>query len=210
MSKDMLGSVVRAAVGVPQHRLDTLAKIASAMAEDNPSGESYHEHFKQLLEIQLIASSHLFERVEEFSLYTTSLFTAAEKFRIGETIDGITVGDIGLNFKEHFLLKVEKGEDVIENFTVNKLMKKAKDSAIIASLGGKRKAEVTLGNFWDFLKTADRQFCYAAYIRDIKGTLLAVRASWLAGDLEMGTVLPHDPPDYRDADIRFLSHSLSR
>ncbi|MHB8860216.1 MAG: hypothetical protein ACYC48_00570 [Minisyncoccota bacterium] len=38
MSKDMLGSVVRAAVGVPQERLDTLAKIASKLAADNPAG----------------------------------------------------------------------------------------------------------------------------------------------------------------------------
>ncbi|MBU6388718.1 hypothetical protein KGQ72_02515 [Patescibacteria group bacterium] len=49
MSKDMLGSVVRAAVGVPQNRMDVLAKIASAMAADNPAGEAWHARFKAQL-----------------------------------------------------------------------------------------------------------------------------------------------------------------
>lgn len=49
MSKDMLGSVVRAAVSVPQDRMDVLAKIASAMASDNPKGEAWHNHFKAQL-----------------------------------------------------------------------------------------------------------------------------------------------------------------
>jgi hypothetical protein len=49
MSKDMIGSVVRAAVGVPQGRLDTLAKLASAMAGDSPQGEVWHQHLTALL-----------------------------------------------------------------------------------------------------------------------------------------------------------------
>jgi len=44
MSKDMLGSVIRAAVGVPQKRLDLLAKIASKFADDNPEGDGWHKH----------------------------------------------------------------------------------------------------------------------------------------------------------------------
>jgi len=49
MSKDMLGSVVRAAVGVPQNRLDALAKIASAMAADDTAGSMWHERLQKLL-----------------------------------------------------------------------------------------------------------------------------------------------------------------
>ena len=48
MSKDMLGSVVRAAIGVPQERLDLLAKIASTFAGDNPDGEAQHSRFAEL------------------------------------------------------------------------------------------------------------------------------------------------------------------
>jgi hypothetical protein len=53
MSKDMIGSVVRAAVTVPQERLDTLAKIASKMAVDNTDGDAWHWHLKQKLEAGL-------------------------------------------------------------------------------------------------------------------------------------------------------------
>ncbi len=57
MSKDMIGSVVRAAVGVPQARLDTLAKLASAMSDENPQGEVWHKHLKQLLKTGLSSSA---------------------------------------------------------------------------------------------------------------------------------------------------------
>jgi len=56
MSKDMLGSVIRAAVGVPQDRMDVLAKIASAMAADNPAGEAWHARFKEQLKEGLLSS----------------------------------------------------------------------------------------------------------------------------------------------------------
>lgn len=44
MSKDMLGSVIRAAVGVPQNRLNLLAKIASKFAVDHPEGDAWHKY----------------------------------------------------------------------------------------------------------------------------------------------------------------------
>jgi hypothetical protein len=50
MSKDMLGSVIRSAVGVPQDRLDVLAKIASAMGASAPGGATMHEYLRRLLE----------------------------------------------------------------------------------------------------------------------------------------------------------------
>ena len=45
----MLGSMIRAAISVPQDRMDVLAKIASAMAADNPNGNEWHSRFKELL-----------------------------------------------------------------------------------------------------------------------------------------------------------------
>ncbi len=50
MSKDMIGSVVRAAVGVPQERLELLARIASDFAKDNPRGYDWHERYMQVRE----------------------------------------------------------------------------------------------------------------------------------------------------------------
>jgi|GEM_PF-3771495 hypothetical protein len=36
MSKDMLGPVIRAAVGIPQDHLDLYAKIGSKLADEEP------------------------------------------------------------------------------------------------------------------------------------------------------------------------------
>jgi hypothetical protein len=49
MMKDLLGSVVRAAVGVPQRRLELLAKVATVMSANNPQGEVWHSRFELLL-----------------------------------------------------------------------------------------------------------------------------------------------------------------
>ena len=57
MSKDMLGSVVRAAVGVPQGRLNLLAKIASMLAGDNPNGDKWYSCLKKLEEEGLPAAA---------------------------------------------------------------------------------------------------------------------------------------------------------
>ena len=54
MPKDMLGSVVRAAVGVPQDHLELLAKIASKLSvthpKERPEGEVWHAYLKKLSE----------------------------------------------------------------------------------------------------------------------------------------------------------------
>lgn len=53
MSKDMLGPVVRAAVGVPQERCELLAKIASDFAGNNPRGEQWYTRYKAVREAGL-------------------------------------------------------------------------------------------------------------------------------------------------------------
>ena len=57
MSKDMLGSVVRAAVGVPQDRLDLLARIASRFSVgqpiSRPEGKIWHAYFEKLTQEKL-------------------------------------------------------------------------------------------------------------------------------------------------------------
>ena len=46
MSKDMLGSVVRAAVGVSQQRCELLAMIASDISTDNPYGAEWYARYE--------------------------------------------------------------------------------------------------------------------------------------------------------------------
>lgn len=63
MSKDMLGSVVRAAVGVPQDHLDLLAKIASKFSVEHPKvrpeGEVWHAYFRKMAEQELPSWAYL-------------------------------------------------------------------------------------------------------------------------------------------------------
>ena len=44
----MLGSVVRASVGVPQGRMELLARIASDLAHDNPRGKDWFAHYEHV------------------------------------------------------------------------------------------------------------------------------------------------------------------
>jgi len=120
----------------------------------------------------------LLEFVKTISLPAVGKFVATEKFRPGKTIDDIKVGWLGDNFKKHLLPKVENKEVVAEELAMNKLLKNSRDPAIITALGGEEKVEIGLGQFWEFLKTANQDFWYVAYIRDTEGMLWAVGAYW--------------------------------
>ena len=94
MSKDMLGPVIRAAVGVPQNRLEVLAKIASAMAADSPVGNDWHEQLKKLLK-EGLALPIDFERNENGHIVFTIIgldITGAEEIKRIEA-SGYRIGD---------------------------------------------------------------------------------------------------------------------
>jgi hypothetical protein len=146
----------------------------------------------------------LLEQIGTAAIPSIAPFTAAEKFRIGETIDGITVGWLGDNFKEHFLQKIETGEVATETLAINKLQKRAKDPAIITALGGEEKVEISLGQFWEYLKTANRNLWHVAYIRDDKSVLWAVNALCYGGKLDVEAHSLGDPGGWY-AGNQFLS-----
>jgi len=208
MSKDMLGSVVRAAVAVPQDNLDVLAKVASKLASGVVTSVAWRDHLEKLLDEGLPsdvkAVRKLLERLSAVALPAVAQFVATEKFRPGKTTDGIKVGRLGASFKEHLLPKVESDEVAAEELAVNKLLKGSRDSAIITALGGEEKIEINLGQFWEFLKTADQNFWYVAYIRDTEGVLWAVGAHWFGGGLLVEASSLDDPFGWF-ADRRFLS-----
>lgn len=142
--------------------------------------------------------------VKTVSLPAVSMFVAAEKFCLGKTIDGIKVGWLGDNFKEHFLSKTESGEVAGEALSVNKLLKGSHSPAIITELGGEGRVEISLGQFWAFLKTADQSLWYVAYIRGTDDVLWAVNANWDSCGLDVGAY-SLDYPCAWNADGRFLS-----
>ena len=130
-------------------------------------------------------------------------FVAAEKFREGETVDGIKVGWLGDNFKTFFLKKVEKSIPAL-TMREHELVTRSRDPAIITELGGEERVETFLAHFWASLKTADRELWHVRYIRDVNGVLWAVRAGWFSGGLSTGADLL-DRPNEWGVGYRFLS-----
>lgn len=139
------------------------------------------------------ATPTLLTFLRPISLPAIPKFVAAEKYREGETVDGIKVGWLGGNFETHFLQKVE-GPVPALNLREYELVKPSRDSAIITELGGEEKVETTLGQFWEFLKTADRTLWHIRHIRDMSGILWAVSGNWDGGGLNVEAV-PLDSPD---------------
>jgi len=105
-------------------------------------------------------------------------FVAAEKFREGETVDGIKVAQLGDNFKANFLTKVEESVPALE-MREHELIARSRDPAIITELGGEGQVETFLAHFWEFLKTADQAHWHVRYVRDTHGVLWAVYGYWL-------------------------------
>ena len=164
------------------------------------------EAFMRLLRDGLLISEVIVKKLLEFvrtvSLAAVDKFVAAEKFRLGKTIDGIKVRWLGDNFKAGFLSKEEQTPAL--EIREHELLKNSRDPAIITELGGEENVEITLGQFWEFLKTADRRFWYVAYIRDTKDVLWAVNAHWNSGGLYVGAGSFGNPNEW-NAGYRFLS-----
>lgn len=102
-----------------------------------------------------------------FTLPDLPKFEAKKKFTNGFYL--------GYNFKEHFLPKVEP-KSTGGKFKLTTLEKPMVDKDIIAELGSSH--IVTLGQLYEFLKTADKDGWYIAYIEDAKGELWAVCCLW--------------------------------
>lgn len=145
----------------------------------------------------------LLKFVHSISLPAISKFVAAEKFREDETVDGIKVGWLGSNFKTNFLKKVEKSVPALE-MREHELVVRSRDPAIITELGGEENVETTLGQFWEFLKTADQALVHVRHIRDVNGVLWAVHGYWNVDGLYV-EANPLGNPLVWDSGRRFLS-----
>ena len=191
MPKDMLGSVVRAAVGVSQDRLDLLAKIASALASS--CGAEWHAQFKNALKAGLPAESPeaLLEHVGMVSVSATiNKFVAKEKF-VRDTGDTAQVKSnyLGDNFDEWVLSCDCKVEELTSEKVLHyaKLRKGSADTPIIAELGGEVGAEVTLSEMFSLMEKQkngengvllNNGYANIFYIKDQKGVLRTVYVYW--------------------------------
>lgn len=159
MSKDMLGSVVRAAVGVPQDRLEVLAKIASKMAADHPMGEVWHENLKKLL---LEGPPHAvviedLELVAFLNVPAVDTFVAKKKFCEGSVIGGVRIYALSEDFKSSFLGVTEKSI-APAILRIEELQKSLSNEDVCTGLRG---PEIALAHFWELLKKKSTTFTIA-------------------------------------------------
>lgn len=206
MSKDMLGSLVRAAVRLTQPQVSVSLDIMNRFTGED--GEAWEKRIKSVLRAGLSGGAHaedekLLRFIRPVSLPAIPKFVAAEKFREGETVDGIKVTWLGDNFKTNFLKKVEDPVPALE-MREYKLVGAFRDPAIVTELGGEEQVETTLGQFWEFLKTADQTLVHVRHIRDVNSVLWAFDGYWRDGGLN-AEALPLDCPDGWRVGGRFLS-----
>jgi len=158
MSQDMLGSVVRAAVGVPQDRLEVLAKIASKMAASHPMGEAWHENLKKLLlegPLHAVVIEDL-ELAGFLNVPAIDTFVAKKKFHAGN-VDGVKIYSFSEDFESSFLGVTEK--DVpLAILRIEKLQKSLSSEDVCTGLRG---PEIALAHFWELLKKKSTTFVIA-------------------------------------------------
>lgn len=121
-------------------------------------------------------------------------FVACDKFVVDRNGE-LPISYLGDNFRNNFLDVVEK---VVKTATLKqrKLLKRSVDEPILSALGGTRKAQVALGNVFEFLKTADRSKVYIFYVADAKGVVWAVIAYWDDGGWDVGARSVADPDEW--------------
>lgn len=84
-----------------------------------------------------------------------------------------------LNFKNMFLTKKEP-KSPGGTFKVSELTEYSLDNPILEELGDS--AEVSLGELYEFLKTADKEYTYISYIKDQQNMLWEVSCYWHSDD----------------------------
>jgi len=130
----------------------------------------------------------------EVSVHAMDEFITAEKLVVGCGGE-VPISYLGRNIKIHFLGKTEKNVPAV-TLRKQELMKWSLDAQIRQELGVD-KEEILLGQFWQYLKTADRAKWHVAYIKDCEGTLWAVSACWYGGGWRVGADSVEDQSGWR-------------
>jgi len=223
MSKhDMLASVIRGCVGVPQNRLGLLADIANKLREEKEGGEWYSILSRTLrtglarLKKAAKPVDTLFEFVASFKTSETKEFVAKEKYVIDTSENArVRISYLGPNFNAHLLSKVERNVGAAE-LNLQKLRrasidlpKNAEEPGTIAGLGGLEKAGTCLCEFFEALayKQSLGDFSWlVGFIRDAddNNVLWAVNALWNDVGWLVGAHSPSDPDGW-NAGYEFVS-----
>lgn len=135
--------------------------------------------------ISRLIDSALLEPIGVVPAGAVETFSAADKFRKGET-DDVVIGWIGDNFQNHFGAKIESGV-LAQNLRIHRLRKGSVDRPIIDELGGETVVETNLVTMWEMMKKQGHGqqgdlltngYANIFYIKDAKGVLWAVYCFW--------------------------------
>ena len=140
-------------------------------------------------------------------------FNASDKFREGETINGVKIWTISSNFVRYFKKKKEKNIGTTA-LRIHELRVGSKDLAIISELGGEEIVESSLAHMWEMMKKQGsgeegdllvNGYANIFYIKGTDGNLWAVSCDWLAGYGWRVGARPFSFPDAWFARRRVLS-----
>lgn len=183
MSKDMLGSLVRASVRLTQPRVNVALDVINRLAGND--AEAWEKHLKHVLRdglpnVPSTVEDELLETVgEPVELPACERFVSRDKFVVDRRGE-LPISYLGDNFKREFLGLVEENVPAV-SAEQRKLRKRSVDAPIIAAHGGEEKVKIALAHVFEFLKTADHSRWFIFYVLNKNGKLWAVGAHWYGG-----------------------------
>ena len=144
----------------------------------------------------------LLQKIGEVSFSGSAKFVASENFIINTSDEApAKISYLGKNFPVWFVDKIENNISQ-STLVYSKLLKSANDNEIILTLGGEERAEVSLSEMFYLMSlqpSGEEGILLSSgnvnffYVKDISGTLRAIRLLWKNGGWEIHAILPHDP-----------------
>lgn len=202
MSKDMLGVAVRKLVTLPVEILGIVCDLLEKLSDPE-----WVVALKKFLRGELVErtvknvdekTAGLLKFINRIFLPAIQRFVASESFG-SDNPDGIKFY-LGVNFKKHFLGKIEENVEGTW-IAVYQLGKKSRDPEIMVKLGVDSRI-VKLSQFFALIKAQARGqkgsllvngFANIAYIEDNEGIVWAVNAYWSGNDWGVGASSVEDP-----------------
>jgi len=133
--------------------------------------------------------SALLKRVTDITVtLDPGTFVASDHFRVDTSPEAVVkISNLENNFREWMLGLIEGQSPANANLCCYELVNASVDEPIIADLGGKQKAEMTLVEIYTLMKNQPNGekgilltngFANIFYVRDVKGVLRAIDVYW--------------------------------
>jgi hypothetical protein len=232
MSKDILGSLMRVLVTVPEDRLGLVQDFANKLA--GSEGDTWVQQGKLFFRKEPCWTNGQAAQVAEPELTplilelvstvmipaTTGKLVAKEKFvRDTGRKAKVKISYLGDNFTAWFLNGDGKTEDPITEQTLryHKLRQSSVDGPIIAELGGEAKAETTLSEMFTLMEKQGKSedgvllnngWWNIFYIRDQNGVLRMVFVSRHDGGWHVHALSVENPHRWHDGRQVFSRNSV--